>query len=226
MRSKKSQFFDSVNLDTHFTKIALKDLLPHAIVGGGSFVNELSSPEEISNTEARSQLESARQQATEVTIDEILQSLDTEHEFSVEKQSQAYRSWPSGYTGSLTDKGAIVLAAVSPKNHTTSLGIDVEYDRNGGEGLSHVVNDGEIPEGREDESAILGVFSTKESVYKAWYPFTSEKLGFNDINITWVKSVQNIDYGVANFSDSVEVEVQCLYKENWIVSTAVLMNNG
>jgi len=215
-----------VNLTTHSTKTALQRLLPNAKIGGGSFVDELPQPSRLSPTEARSKLKKTREEALSLTLNDLKNDIGFGEQFPPRKTHEGYRIWPDGYTGSLTYKGSILLGALVPNRDIESLGIDLEFDRNGGKGLSHVVNDGEIPDHTDSKSSTLGVFSSKESIYKAHYPIEKNEFGFEDVYIDWVETSPSLDYGIASCPNSVEIEVQCFYQGKWIVSTAQLLDHN
>lgn len=224
MRLKKNRYCNSVTFTTHKTKSALQEVLPRAEVTGGSFISELPSLDQLSAQDARSELRTARAKARKVALNNVANRLDCRGESSIEKTPEGFRTWPDGYTGSVTHKGSIVLSAVVENRFIESLGIDLEFDHNGGEGLSHVVNRGELPDYADSKSSVLGIFSTKESIYKAYYPIKQDELNFNDVRIEWLNSSPSIDYGIAKCPKSIEIEVQCVYLDGWIVSTAQLRN--
>ena len=176
---------------THKTKSALQEVLPRAEVTGGSFISELPSLDQLSAQDARSELRTARAKARKVALNNVANRLDCRGESSIEKTPEGFRTWPDGYTGSVTH---------------------------------HVVNRGELPDYADSKSSVLGIFSTKESIYKAYYPIKQDELNFNDVRIEWLNSSPSIDYGIAKCPKSIEIEVQCVYLDGWIVSTAQLRN--
>jgi 4'-phosphopantetheinyl transferase EntD len=97
--------------------------------------------------------------------------------------------WPATVVGSLTHCGGYRAAALAHQTELTMLGIDAE---------PHAPFPDEILEAiaRPAEqawirSAPLGVhwdrllFSAKESVYKAWYPHTGQRLRFEDAELSF-----------------------------------------
>lgn len=94
--------------------------------------------------------------------------------------------WPPGIVGSITHCAGYRAAAVAWREQIRSIGIDAEPDAP----LPTPVRDLVCA---ADEIAVLPrsgadcydrvVFSAKESVYKAWYPVTSQWLGFEDVRV-------------------------------------------
>jgi 4'-phosphopantetheinyl transferase EntD len=98
--------------------------------------------------------------------------------------------WPAGLVGSITHTAGFRAAAVASQNVLASIGIDAEQ------------ND-RLPDGVEESTTVPGepemlaalsrafpathwsrlLFSAKESVYKAWYPLTGRRLGFEDARL-------------------------------------------
>lgn len=99
--------------------------------------------------------------------------------------------WPSGMVGSITHCAGYRAAAAANQAAIVSLGIDAEPD----EALPAGVLDAVALDGERERVAVLcrshpGVhwdrllFSTKESVYKAWYPLAQRWLDFAEADIT------------------------------------------
>lgn len=98
--------------------------------------------------------------------------------------------WPAGVVGSITHTTGFRAAAVASQSVLASIGIDTEQ------------ND-KLPDGVEESITVRGeremlaalsrafpatnwgrlLFSAKESVYKAWYPLTGRRLGFEDARL-------------------------------------------
>ncbi|WP_254280765.1 4'-phosphopantetheinyl transferase superfamily protein [Haloarcula marina] len=214
-----------MTLADHKTKSALERLLPHVEVTGGSFSNDLPPLDQLSAKRARLKLRAARAEARKTALTDLTDHFDSGEQYSIKETAEGYREWPEGYTGSLTHKGPILLAAVVESRFTESLGIDLEFNSEGGKGLSHVVNEGENPDHIGSKPTALGIFSTKESIYKAYYPLMESDLGFDDVQIEWTESSAFLDRGIARCPDSTEFKIQCLYLNEWIVSAAQLEGN-
>jgi 4'-phosphopantetheinyl transferase EntD len=94
--------------------------------------------------------------------------------------------WPPGIVGSITHCAGYRAAAVARSERIRSVGIDAEPNAPLPAPVRNLVC-------AEDEIAVLPrsstdcydrvVFSAKESIYKAWYPVTSQWLGFEDVRV-------------------------------------------
>jgi len=99
--------------------------------------------------------------------------------------------WPAGVVGSMTHCAGYRAAAVARSRDLLSLGIDAEPHRALPPEVTEIVT---LPEERvrlrhlaEGSPGLCWdrlVFSTKESVYKAWYPVTGQWLDFTDVAVT------------------------------------------
>ena len=95
--------------------------------------------------------------------------------------------WPQGVVGSLTHCDGYRAAAVAKAKHLRGLGIDAEPNLPLSPGLlDAIAAPGEIQALGELRRTMPAVhwdrlaFSAKESVYKAWFPATGQRLGFHD----------------------------------------------
>ncbi|MBT2457823.1 4'-phosphopantetheinyl transferase superfamily protein [Streptomyces sp. ISL-86] len=108
--------------------------------------------------------------------------------------------WPETVVGSLTHTRGYRAAVVGRRTHFATLGIDAEPHAPLPDGVIDVTA---LPAERDHlrvlRTADPGVcwdrllFCMKEAVFKAWYPFTGESLGFEDADI-------GIDLGTGTFS--------------------------
>lgn len=95
--------------------------------------------------------------------------------------------WPAGVVGSLTHCHGYRAAALARGTDVTMLGIDAEPHAPLPDGVLEAI--GLPSEQAWTESAPPGthwdrlLFSAKESVYKAWYPHTGQRLGFEDAEL-------------------------------------------
>jgi len=98
--------------------------------------------------------------------------------------------WPAGVVGSITHTIGFRAAAVASKSVLASIGIDTERN----DGLPDGVEETITVQGEREMLAALSrafpatqwgrlLFSAKESVYKAWYPLTGRRLGFEDARL-------------------------------------------
>lgn len=96
--------------------------------------------------------------------------------------------WPPGVVGSITHCTGYAAAAVARQVDVPGLGIDVECTQALEAGVvRRVCTPAEQawlayapPDGLPWP---LLIFSAKESIYKAWYPFTGRWLGFQDVTL-------------------------------------------
>ncbi|MEV0387447.1 4'-phosphopantetheinyl transferase superfamily protein [Nonomuraea sp. NPDC050643] len=99
--------------------------------------------------------------------------------------------WPAGVVGSMTHCEGYRGAAVARTSVMRTLGIDAEPHAPLPDGVLEVVS---LPAERRHLEILAAVspevhwdrllFSAKESVYKAWFPLTRRRLGFEDALIT------------------------------------------
>lgn len=99
--------------------------------------------------------------------------------------------WPSGVVGSLTHCDGYRAAAVARADQVRGLGIDAEPHAALPDCVRELVlRDEERARDRTltavwpDVHWDLVVFCAKEAVYKAWFPFTRQWLGFSDVSIS------------------------------------------
>jgi 4'-phosphopantetheinyl transferase EntD len=98
--------------------------------------------------------------------------------------------WPAGLVGSITHCAGYRAAAVAHSAHTAALGIDAE--------LNEVLPDGVLSmiSTAEERSRLRGLpsvdpgvcwdrllFSTKEAIYKVWFPLTGRFLSFEEADV-------------------------------------------
>jgi 4'-phosphopantetheinyl transferase EntD len=100
-------------------------------------------------------------------------------------------AWPQGVVGSMTHCDGYRAAAVARSTEVRGLGIDAEPHGPLPEGVLNLVS---RPAERIHLAALADahpgvhwdriLFSAKESVYKAWFPLTSEWLGFDEAELS------------------------------------------
>lgn len=103
-------------------------------------------------------------------------------------------SWPDGVVGSMTHCRRYRAAAVALNTRVAALGIDAEPHEALPPGL---ISDIAIPRERKELARLSGrypevqwsrlLFSAKESVYKAWFPIQRSWLGFEDVEVRFVR---------------------------------------
>ncbi|MFB6536654.1 4'-phosphopantetheinyl transferase [Streptomyces noursei] len=100
--------------------------------------------------------------------------------------------WPTGIVGAMTHCTGYRGAAVARATDVRSVGVDAEpHARIEDPGVLELVT---LPDERAQLSQLAAhqpeicwdrlIFSTKESVYKAWFPLTGRWLGFEDAHLT------------------------------------------
>jgi len=97
--------------------------------------------------------------------------------------------WPDGVTGSITHCDTLCIAALAPQHLYRSLGIDIEPATPLSADLEAVIA---TPSERRALAALppahrlhmaKQIFCAKEALYKAQYPVTGMRLGFQDVEL-------------------------------------------
>jgi len=98
--------------------------------------------------------------------------------------------WPAGLVGSITHTTGYRAAAVAAQSVLASIGIDTEQNERLPDGVEEAITVAGEPEmlaalSRAYPATHWGrlLFSAKEAVYKAWYPLTDRRLGFEDARL-------------------------------------------
>jgi 4'-phosphopantetheinyl transferase EntD len=124
--------------------------------------------------------------------------------------------WPPGVVGSITHTEGYRASAVAHANEVITLGIDAEPNARLPRGiLGRIALEAERRQVREFTATDPSVcwdrllFSAKESVYKAWFPLTRRRLGFEDAAV-------DLDRGRGGFAARLlvagpEVEAETLW---------------
>ena len=208
---------------THATVEALRQLLPGAAIAGGSFAGSLSPPATMNPEQRRVAFESARELAVEQCLGTLLRSIGLPSDLEIPMGEGGERRWPSGFVGSLTHKGTVVLGAIAPSSVLSAVGIDLE--RLSGPGLrpiAHILGEEERSTGHDQEARTLQTFAAKEAVFKAQYPMTSRKLGFSEVRLEWEPGGGGERRASAVCPERGPFEVRCLWVEEWLVVVAYL----
>jgi 4'-phosphopantetheinyl transferase EntD len=100
--------------------------------------------------------------------------------------------WPPGIVGSITHCAGYQAAAVARASDTVTIGLDAEPNETLPDGVLDLVS---LPSERRGLGDCAGIapgicwdrllFSTKETVYKAWFPLAGRWLGFEEAEITF-----------------------------------------
>jgi len=94
--------------------------------------------------------------------------------------------WPTGTFGSITHTKGIAAAIAGLQNRATAVGIDVEKLMKDSQEIklqTHILRDDEQTQFHELSKQVTHplsvIFSAKESIYKALYPFVKKYFGFD-----------------------------------------------
>jgi 4'-phosphopantetheinyl transferase EntD len=97
--------------------------------------------------------------------------------------------WPEGLAGSITHCDTLCIAALAPQSTCRSLGIDIEPATPLATDLEAVVMTPRewhaldaLPSAQRLHRA-KQIFCAKEALYKAQYPITGTRLGFQDVEL-------------------------------------------
>lgn len=98
--------------------------------------------------------------------------------------------WPDGVVGSITHTQAAAVAAIASTSRFRALGIDLQEIREIRADFCERIGNAEeaawcksVPELQPTRT--LSLFSGKESIYKALYPFVREYFGFSAAELVW-----------------------------------------
>ena len=131
------------------------------------------------------------------------------------------RNWPAGYTGSVSHKGTIVVAAMVPTDRMRSIGIDVERHDSATVPMIPGLDTDEHPPAASDAVGRVSLFSVKEAAFKALQPILGRPLDFTDVEVSWLPSEPACFAGVGRAADTA-VDVRCSTAvPPWIVSVAL-----
>lgn len=114
--------------------------------------------------------------------------------FPLLKGSDGEVIWPSGFVGSLSHTGDIAVAAVTKKNISSGLGIDIEpaFSARDIKIFDRILVERErawVHKGKNQSDTFyrgLRIFSAKEACFKAFFTATSQKLGYKDAVFSWI----------------------------------------
>lgn len=205
---------------SHETVRALEDLVPEAIVAGGSFAAWLPHPRTLPPADREVTISSAREAAVAHCVRELLLRVGLDEDTTVATAEGGARKWPAGFVGSLTHKGTVVLGVIAPATSTRMIGIDLERtDRDDLAAIENSIASEGLPPGVDSERARLLSFSAKEAVFKAQYPVTGRRLGFPDVQLLWERSGENIRAEVRCPVEGLVIRASVVGR--WVVSAAI-----
>lgn len=133
--------------------------------------------------------------------------------------------WPVGTIGSISHKKEICVVAVVSTEDRAGLGVDIEPDRPvrpGVEGRICRATESEwVAEGDgEDEAGrrCRMIFSTKEAIYKAFYPRVREVWGFQDVGVELDLARGRFRAELPPSAGRDEVEGTILRRRGWLLA--------
>lgn len=174
---------------SHATVHALKSLVPGLVVAGGSFSTWLPHPQTLPPASRMGTFNSARSAAELLCLKYLFQRAGLKEDVGASTGEGGDRKWPSGFVGSITHKGAVVLAVIAKSSTIEMIGIDLERTEDADlRPVSAIVAPEGLPGGIDSDLGLLYAFSAKEAVFKAQYPLCQRRLGFDDVALVWEAS--------------------------------------
>ena len=198
----------------------LQRLAPELLVRGGSFAHWLPEPGGVPRSEREGIRLATRNKWAGECLAKLLASVGLP---AVEppRLFSGSRSWPQGYTGSLSGSGTNVVAAIVPTDRMRSIGIDIERRDGKGFPMLDGLDSREQPYEVPENDGQLIVLSTKEAVFKTLNPILGVSLDFTDIDLSWIPNDSACRSGLAR-ALGVTLEVRCsIAVPLWVVSAAL-----
>lgn len=136
--------------------------------------------------------------------------------------------WPENVVGSMTHCKGYRAAAVALEAEFAAVGIDAEPNEPlPGEILDIIARPEErasLESRRASDSVSWGrlLFSSKESVYKAWFPVTRRWLNFEDVRITFDLTGDGFEAQVLAWAADEAGEFPHKVRGRWLVSDGLL----
>ncbi|WP_061236503.1 hypothetical protein [Leptospira santarosai] len=203
----------------HVTLIRLQELLPKATVVGGCFKGSLpNNPKSLSREKQEVIFELIRKEATNQSISRFFNTTEI-----IKNKEDGSRNWPSGFTGSVTHKGTVVLAAISETKIFRNFGIDLEYDN--GSDLSNIYNL-ILPENPNSpyspsRTTLIGL-SIKEAIFKAQFSITHKYCNYRDISIIKFAGSDSGYYFIGSLENNLRFSGEGLFLGKWLLTVANL----
>ena len=198
----------------------LRRLVPELRVSGGCFSHWLPHPREVVPVDRQRILKATERNATGKCLTDLVTSVGLPAVEPTRLVSGA-RDWPAGYTGSVSHKGTMVMAAIVSTDRITSIGIDMERHDAAAVPMIPGLDADEHPPATADTLGRVILLSVKEAAFKALHPIVGHPLDFTDVEVSWLPSDPAYFRGVARARDIV-LEVRCSTSDSsWIVSAAL-----
>jgi 4'-phosphopantetheinyl transferase EntD len=208
---------------SHETVRALEQLVPEAVVAGGSFAGWLPHPSAVPSADRSALLASAHDRAVACCMRSLLVRSGIDEDTTIATGDGGNREWPRGFVGSLTHKGTVVLGAIATSVPVQLIGIDLErLDRADLGDIEAMVAPEGLPSGIDAERGTLVSFSAKEAVFKAQFPATRRRLEFSDVQLIWTCDGENMRAAVR--CPVAGLVVRASFVGRWVVAAATLIN--
>ena len=198
----------------------LQRLAPELLVRGGSFAHRLPEFHGVPRSERDGIRLATSREWTGECLTALLATVGLP---AVEppRLSSGSRSWPQGYTGSVSKRRTNVVAAIAPTDRMRSIGIDIERQDGKGFPMLDGLDSREQPYVLPENDGQLVVFSVKEAVFKALHPILKARPDFTDIALSWNPNDSACRSGFAR-ALGVTLEVRCsIAVPMWVVSAAL-----
>lgn len=189
------------------------------MVAGGSFASELPSIQNMSREDRRSSVASTRARAVETALSSLITAAGLPPDICISRGPDGDRLWPSGYVGSVTHKGTVVLAALSPESLCRILGVDIERIESR-RPVSIELKSAEVPNCLPHSAGLTVAFSVKEAAFKAVFPVTRTVIRFSDLQLEWTNCGNSplLEGTIAYASTYIHVCAHVV--DSWVVSAA------
>src|SRR5258706_773544 len=200
----------------------MRDLLPEALVTGGSFASLLPPARTLSPDARRVEHEQMRAFAVEQCLADIVAAAGLPAGTEIQHVAESGRRWPRDFVGSVTDKGTVVAVAMASRSVLQALGIDIEREERRRLQLDPaLVGTGDGPPAIDEPLATLVTFSVKEAVFKAQFAETRAQLRYTQIEIDWTASHAAVRTGTARAVGFGQVlHVRGSASPPWVVAVA------
>ncbi|MFZ5629139.1 MAG: hypothetical protein ACOY5B_08410 [Spirochaetota bacterium] len=200
----------------HPTVATLRNLIPEALVFGGSFEKLLPSPKELSPTSRREIFTSIFKQSVDHCVMEACKLTGSKSHHRKTNPSNK-RAWPSGFAGSITHKGTAILVAIISQETSKSIGIDLEllHDERMPLDINRICPEG-LPFFPSMKNGATIAFSLKEAIFKAQSPLWGLTLDFSDIQLKWKDQF----HATCILPDNHKFSAKYGQTGNWITSVA------
>lgn len=199
----------------------LRRLAPEILVNGGSFAHHLPRPSEVVSQHRKIVFEGVKKKATRQCLQDLLASAGLPS-IEPDRLPTGARDWPSGYMGSVSDKGTKIVAALVECSRWAAVGIDIETKTGWEElcGISGLAGKEESPPNDAPETVVT--FSAKEAVFKAMHPVLTRAMDFDEVTVSWNQANALERRGRACCAGRF-VDIRCSTTvPSWIVSVALI----